>query len=132
MKTFTKSALRKVLALLALSLVLLALARSMFIVDRMGGSSMSPLIAPNDIVIATRWFRSGSLRSGDLVIVDVPDPSCHSTFPYVRRVRQKTPTDQFRFETANTNCYESIVMRDVGALPAEEIRGRVIWIVRGR
>jgi hypothetical protein len=103
----------------------------MFFVARMYDSSMSPLIAPNDIVIATRCFRTASLRSGDLVFVDIP--ACGGLVPTVRRIQQRTntPAGQFYFEAANTNADAWTDSRLLGTLPVEDIRGRVIWVGKG-
>ena len=129
MRTVTKITLRVVIGLVAVYLVLLLLAHSVFIVARMGSESISPRIGANDFVIATKWFRTTTLHSGDLVLVTLQSPDGHSVVT-VREIEQQTntPPGEFYLQAAKTNGIDS---RFLGALPASDIRGRVIWIWRG-
>jgi type IV secretory pathway protease TraF len=128
MRRVTTITLRVVIGLVAVYLVLLLLAHSVFIVARMGSSSMSPLIGSNDVVIATRLFHATSLHSGDLVLVALPLGG-HDDIA-VREIEQQTntPAGQFYLEALSTNGVDS---RFLGALPASDIRGRVLWIAKG-
>jgi signal peptidase I len=129
MRTVAKITLRVVIGLVAVYLVVLLLAHSVFVVARMGSDSMSPLIGSNDFVIATRCFRTASLHSGDLVLVRLPLPGGDSVVT-VRRIEQQTntPAGEFYLQAAKTNGIDS---RFLGALPSSDIRGRVLWITRG-
>jgi signal peptidase I len=128
MRTFTKIALRTVLILIAAFLLFVVVVRSLFIVSPMQTGSMQPLIATNDIVVATKLFHTSSLRSGDLVVADIPIPD-GSHILTVRKIEQQTntPAGQFYLQAVSTNGLDSHFF---GALPASAIRGRVIWIVR--
>src|ERR1017187_686052 len=128
MRTFTKIALRTVLILIAAFLLFVVVVRSLFIVSPMQTGSMQPLIATNDIVVATKLFHTSSLRSGDLVVADIPIPD-GSHILTVRKIKQQTntPAGQFYLQAASTNGLDSHFF---GALPASAIRGRVIWIFR--
>jgi signal peptidase I len=127
MRTVIKISVRVVIGLVVVYLVLLLLAHSVFITARMSSGSMSPLIGSNDVVIATRLFHTTSLRSGDLVLVSLPLGE-HSVLT-VRKIEQQTntPAGQFYLQAVSTNGVDS---RFLGALPAADIRGRVIWIAR--
>jgi signal peptidase I len=129
MRTFTKIAVRTVLILVAVFVLFVVAARSLFIVSPMRTGSMQPLIASNDIVVATKWFRVTSLRSGDLVVADIPIPDGSRDLT-IRKIEQQTntPAGQFYLSAVSTNGIDS---RFFGALPAADIRGRVIWIFRG-
>jgi signal peptidase I len=128
MRTFTKIALRTVLILIAAFLLFVVVVRSLFIVSPMQTGSMQPLIATNDIVVATKLFHTSSLRSGDLVVADIPIPD-RSHILTVRKIEQQTntPAGQFYLQASSTNGLDSHFF---GALPASAIRGRVIWIIR--
>ena len=114
--------------LIAAFLLFVVLVRSLFIVSPMQTGSMQPLIATNDIVVATKLFHTSSLRSGDLVVADIPIPD-GSHILTVRQIEQQTntPAGQFYLQAASTNGLDSHFF---GALPASAIRGRVIWIIR--
>jgi signal peptidase I len=128
MRPFTKIAVRTVLILIAAFLLFVVVVRSLFIVSPMRTGSMLPLIATNDIVVATKLFHTSSLRSGDLVVADIPIPD-GSHILTVRKIEQQTntPAGQFYLQAASTNGLDSHFF---GALPASAIRGRVIWIIR--
>jgi signal peptidase I len=129
MRTFTKIAVRSVLILILVCVLFVIAVRSLFIVSPMRTGSMQPLIATNDIVVATKLFHTSSLRSGDLVVADIPIPD-GSHILTVRKIEQQTntPAGQFYLQAASTNGLDSHFF---GALPASAIRGRVIWIYRG-
>jgi signal peptidase I len=94
----------------------------------MSTDSMRPLIATNDIVVAAKWFHMASLRAGDLVVADIPIPK--GRVLTIRQIEQQPniPAGQFYLRAVNTNGIDS---RQFGALPAKDIRGRVIWIMKG-
>jgi signal peptidase I len=127
MRTFTKIAVRTVLILIAAFLLFVLVVRSLFIVSPMRTGSMQPLIATNDIVVAAKWFHVASLRSGDLVAVDIPTPG--GRVLTIRKIEQQsdTPVGQFYLRAVSTNGVDSHFF---GPLPAADIRGRVIWIIR--
>ena len=129
MRKFIKIAVSTVLILVAAFLLFGVAVRSLFIVMRMSTGTMQPLITTNDIVIAARHFDVASLRSGDLVVVVLPVGD--NSIPTVRKIAQQTntPAGQFYLVATGTNSIDS---RQLGALPAADIRGKVIQIVRGR
>jgi signal peptidase I len=128
MRTVNKIGLRVILGLVAVYLVVLVLAHSVFIYARMGGDSMSPLIGSNDFVVATRWFHTASLHNGDLVMASIPTPG-GAIIHTVRKIEQQpdTPTGQFYLLGLATNAVDS---RWLGAFPARDIRAKVIWIIK--
>ena len=129
MKTFTKIAVRSVLILILVCVLFVIVVRLLFIVSPMRTGSMQPLITTNDIVVATKLFHASSLRSGDMVIADIPIPDGSHVLT-IRTIEQQTntPDGQFYLKAASTNGLDS---HSFGALPASAIRGRVIWIYRG-
>jgi hypothetical protein len=134
MRRFIKIAVSTVLILAAAFLLFSVAVRSSFIVMRMYTNTMQPLITTNDVVIAAKHFNVASLRSGDLVVVDI-GPYLQSYPPVshmltVRKIEQQTNplAGQFYLRAVSTNGIDS---RQLGALPAAAIRGRVIWILRG-
>jgi signal peptidase I len=126
MTKFFKIAIRTFLILMVVYLILIVITRSVFIVSPMRSDSMRPLIASNDIVVATKWFHTASLRTGDLVVVEIYTPAGDLT---VRKIEQQpdTPTGQFYLRAVNTNGVDS---KWLGALPARNIKGKVIWIIK--
>jgi signal peptidase I len=88
---------------------------------------MQPLINTNDIIVATKWIRVASLRTGDFVVVNIPIPGGYVLT--VRQIEQQTnaPAGQFYLRAANTNGYDS---RQFGTLGASNIVGRIIWILK--
>ena len=106
-----------------------------FSVMEMGSTSMQPLVAGQgappsrigDFVVVAKWFRVASLRTGDLVTVDIPTPT--GRVRTVRRIEQQpdTPAGQFYVRAANDSGIDS---RQFGPLPASDIHGRVVWILR--
>ena len=127
MRTFTKIALRSVLILIGVFLLFIVIVRSTFIVWRMENDTMWPLVTSNDVVVATKWFHVTSLHAGDLVIVDLPMPI--GPTPTVRKIEQQTntPAGQFYLRAVNTNGVDS---QWLGALPARDIEGKVVWIIK--
>jgi hypothetical protein len=127
MRTFTKIAVRTVLVLIAVLVLLVIVARSFFFVAPMRNNTMWPLIASNNIVVADKWFDVASLRTGDLVVVQVPTPA--GPVFTVRKIEQQmnTPTGQFYLRAVNTNGLDS---RWFGTLPARDIKARVVWIIK--
>ena len=122
-------ALKITFVLAAIYLTLLLLAHSVFILLRMGGNSMSPVIKSNDLVVATCWFRVASLHNGDLVVADfAASPSPIRT---IRRIEQQknTPNGQFYLLASETNGLDS---RFTGPLSSQAIRGKIIWIIKGK
>ena len=130
MRPFTKIALKAVLIVVAAFAVLVVVVRSLFIVSPMRTDLMEPLIATTDIVVATKLFSASSLRSGDLVVADIPAPRGGRVLT-VRKIEQQpdTPSDSFYLQAANSNGADS---RLFGPLPASAIRAKVIWIYRRR
>ncbi len=128
MRTFTKIAVRTVLILIAAFLLFVVVVRSLFIVSPMRTGSMQPLIATNDIVVATKLFHTSSLRSGDLVVADIPIPDGRHILT-IRKIEQQTntPAGQFYLQAVSTNGLDSHFF---GALPASAIHGKIIWIIR--
>ena len=116
--------------LAAVFLFFVVVARSLFIVSPMKTGSMQPLIATNDIVVAAKWFHISSLRDGDLVVADIPISGGGSVLT-VRKIEQQTntPAGQFYLRAASITGVDS---HSFGALPAAAIRGKVIWIFKGR
>ena len=88
---------------------------------------MQPLIVTDSIIVAVKRFHAASLRSGDLVVVDIPTPE--GRVLTVRKIEQQPDTmaGQFYLRAVNTNGYDS---RQFGALQVADIRGKVIWIFR--
>jgi signal peptidase I len=128
MRTVTKIVMRAGLVIVTVYLVLLLLAHSIFVIARIGSNSMSPLIASNDVVVATKWFHTASLHNGDLVVVNLPLSEGHNILT-IRKIEQQTntPSGQFYLLAMRTNGVDS---RFLGALPAADIRGKVIWIAK--
>lgn len=102
----------------------------------MESNSMSPLVNGSttprahdgDTVISSRWFRQSSVRTGDLLVADIPTPG--GRIRTVRRVEQQagTPAGWYYLRAISTNGYDS---RHFGLLPAKDIRGKVLWVYRG-
>jgi signal peptidase I len=133
MRTFFQK--RVVIVALVACVVAIIILFSGFSLKEMGSTSMQPLIMgkgeppshAGDLIVIAKWFRIASLRTGDLVIVDIPTPTgCVHT---VRRIEQQpdTPTGQFYLRAESDNGIDS---RQFGPLPASDIHGRVIWILR--
>ena len=80
-----------------------------------------------DLLVITRWFRVASLRTGDLVTVDIPTPT--GRVRTVRRIEQQpdTPVGQYFVRAVSDSGIDS---RQFGPLPASNIYGRVIWIIQ--
>jgi len=118
------------LILIAVFVLCIVVLRSFFIFLQMPTPTMQPLISTNDVVMASKHFDVSSLRSGDLVVVDLPLPGSRDSIYTVRRIEQQTntPAGQFYLVAANTKGLDSHFL---GALPASEIRGKVIHIFRG-
>jgi signal peptidase I len=131
MRTFAKIAVRTVLIFIAVFLLSVVVVRSFFIVLQMPTRSMQPLINSNDVVVATKYFDVASLHSGDLVVVSLPFilPGYQSSILTVWKIEQQTntPAGQFYLRAASTNGVDSL---QLGALPAADIRGRVIRAFR--
>jgi signal peptidase I len=131
MRTFFQK--KVVIVALAVFAVVIVVLFSGFSVMEMGSTSMQPVITgkgeppshAGDLVLATKWFRVAALRTGDLVIVDIPTPT--GRVRTVRRIEQQpdTPAGQF-FVRAESG----IDSRQFGPLPASDIHGRVVWILR--
>lgn len=127
MKPSVRIAIKGTVLIMVAVILTLVMIRSIFLIWQMPNDTMLPLIRSNDIVVATRWFQSGALRSGDLVVVEVPTPV--GNFPTVREIHQQsnTPPGEFYVEAINTNGVDS---RQCGALPAKNIKGKVLKIIR--
>ena len=127
MKTFAKIAVRTILILIAICVLLIIILR-LFGTWQMRNDTMKPLIASNDVVFATKWFHASSLHNGDLVVVNAPIPT-GQVVPTVRQIEQQsnTPSGQFYLRAVNTNGLDSQLF---GALPATNILGKVIWIIK--
>jgi hypothetical protein len=121
-------AVSTVLILVAAFLLFVVAVRSFFIVMEMSTNTMQSLITTDDVVIAARYFDVASLRSGDLVVVVLPVGT--NSIPTVRKIEQQTntPAGQFYLVATSTNGIDS---RFLGPLPAADIRGKVIRILRG-
>lgn len=128
MRTFTKIAVRSALILILVCLIFVVVVRRAFIVSPMPTDSMQPLISTNSTIVAAKWFRMASLHSGDFVIADIPLPDSKRVLT-VRQIEQEpdTPAGQFYLRAANTNGWDS---RQFGALPASNIVGRVLWVLK--
>ena len=128
MKPFTKIAVTTALILILVCLFCTVIVRTAFIVTPMTTDSMQPLISTNSTIIAARWFRMASLRSGDFVIADIPLPDSNRVLT-VRQIEQQsdTPVGRFYLRAANTNGFDS---RLFGTLPASNIVGSVLWILK--
>jgi hypothetical protein len=129
MRTFIKIVVRAVLILVGVCVLFVVGVRSLFIVLPMPTKTMQPLITTNDVVVATKWFHVASLRTGDFVVVALPRPD-GSKILTVRKIEQQTntPAGHFFVRAASTNGVDSI---QLGALPAADIRGKVIRIFKG-
>jgi hypothetical protein len=127
MRKFTKIAIRTVLVLIVACVLLILVARSLFFVAPMRNDTMWPLITSNNIVVAAKRFDVALLRTGDLVVVQVPTP-VGPVFT-VRKIEQQsnTPAGQFYLRAVNTNGLDS---RWFGALPARDIKAKVVWIIK--
>ena len=133
MRTFFQK--RVVIVLIAVCAVVFVVLFSGFSVMEMGSTSMQPVIAgqsappsrAGDLVVVAKWFRVASLRTGDFVTVDIPTPT--GRVRTVRRIEQQpdTPAGQFYFRAARDSGIDS---RQFGPLPASDIHGRVVWILR--
>ncbi len=133
MRTFFQK--RVLIVILAVGVVVAVILFSGFSVMEMGSTSMQPVIsgqgAPpsraGDLVVIAKWFRVASLRTGDLVAVDIPTPT--GRVRTVRRIEQQPDTlaGQFYVRAASESGIDS---RQFGPLPASDIHGRVIWILR--
>ena len=121
---------------LALCLLTDGILRVAFLFTVMDSDSMLPLVKGNstptshdgDFVVAARWFRTASLRTGDLVVVDIP--TAMGPVLTIRKIEQQadTPAGQFYLRAVKTNGIDS---RQFGALPAKDLQGKVIWIKKG-
>jgi signal peptidase I len=129
MKTFIKIVVRTILILIVAFVLFVVVVRSFFIILPMPTNSMRPLLTTNDVVVAAKWFHVNSLRNGDLVVVALPIPD-GSKILTVRKIDQQTntPAGQFYLSAAGTNGVDS---RQLGTLPAADIRGRVVRIFKG-
>jgi signal peptidase I len=126
---------RAVIVLLAVCVLVIVVLFSGFSMMEMGSTSMQPVIAgqgappsrDGDLVVVAKWFRVTSLRTGDLVVVDIPTPT--GRVRTVRRIEQQpdTPLGRFYLKAESDNGIDS---RQFGSLPASDIHGRVIWILR--
>jgi signal peptidase I len=106
-----------------------------FSVMEMGSTSMQPLIAGQgappsrigDFVVVAKWFRVASLRTGDLVVVNIP--SSTGRVRTLRKIEQQpdTPAGQFYVRAVTDIGIDS---RQFGPLKASNIYGRVIYIIR--
>ena len=137
MRNFFQSKKRVVWVAVGLCVIALIMARASFLCARMDSPSMEPVVKGNttpqshdgDCVVAWRWFRGASLRSGDLVLVDIPTPT--GQVRTIRQIEQQPgiPVGQFYLRAVSTNGLDS---RRFGTLPAQAIRGRVVWILKTR
>lgn len=135
MRALFKSKKRVVLVLLVFCAIAIAVLATQFAVMEMVSTSMEPLISGQgkppsrrgDLLIIKRWFRISSLRTGDLVVVDIPAPN--GRVRTVRKIDQQpdTPAGQFYVRAVSKTGIDS---RSFGPLPAQDIRGRVVWIIR--
>lgn len=106
-----------------------------FSIQEMSSDSMEPLISgekispahEGDFVILTKWFSAASLRSGDLVAVEIPIPN--GRVLTIREIDQRTntPAGQFYLRAVNTNGIDS---RQLGSIPSKDIRAKVIWVIK--
>ena len=133
MRTFFQK--RVALVALAVCIIIIVVLFSGFSVVEMSSTSMQPVIAgqgappsrAGDLVVVAKWFRVASLRTGDLVAVDIPTPT--GRVRTVRRIEQQpdTPAGQFYVRAESDSGIDS---RQLGPLPASDIHGRVVWILR--
>ena len=133
MRAFSKYRKGVGVAVLALLAIVVAVCGVQFYIMEMGSTSMQPLISgqgdppshSGDFVVVARYFRTGSLRTGDLVVVDVPTPT--GRVRTVRQIQQQpnTPAGQFYVRAIAEGGIDS---RQFGPLLRHEIRGRVVWI----
>jgi type IV secretory pathway protease TraF len=106
-----------------------------FSVMEMGSPSMQPLVAgqgappsrSGDWVLVAKWFHTASLRTGDLVVVNIPTST--GRVRTLRKIEQQpdTPAGQFYVKAVSNSGIDS---RQFGPFPASNIYGRVIWIIR--
>ena len=126
---------RIVMIALAVCVIIIVVLFSSFSVMEMGSTSMQPVIAgqgappshAGGLVVVAKWFSVASLRNGDLVVVDIPMPT--GRVRTVRRIEQQpeTPAGQFYVSAENDGGIDS---RQFGPLPASDIHGRIIWILK--
>ena len=126
---------KAVIVALVVCVIVIVVLFSGFSVMEMGSTSMQPVIAgqgappsrAGDLVVVAKRFRVASLHTGDLVVVDIPTPT--GRVRTVRRIEQQsdTPAGQFCVRAESDNGIDS---RQFGPLPASDIHGRVIWILR--
>lgn len=103
---------------------------------KLDSNSMQPLVngsttvasKDGDTVVGTKWFCESWIRTGDLVVADIPTPG--GRIRTVRRVEQQadTPVGWFYLRAMSTNGYDS---RQFGPLPSTNIKAKVLWVSRG-
>ena len=96
-------------------------------VSTMKSTSMYPLIATNDIVVASKWFGRGALHVDDLVVVKITAP--FGVDLTVRKIgaRPNVPANCFYVYAVNTN---GLFLVSSNIVPSEDILGKVEYIIR--
>jgi len=115
---------------MAVSLVLLAVAvvlgtEFVAVPWLVAGPSMEPTLRTGDRVLVDRWtFRHRAARPGDVVLLEGP-----GDVAMVKRIsaRPDGRADPERVWVVGDNAGASVDSRQLGALPADRLRGRVVW-----
>ena len=118
------------LAPIAVSLVLLAVAvvlgtEYVAVPWLVAGSSMEPTLRAGDRVLVDRWtLRHRAARAGDVVLLEGP-----GGVSIVKRISERPggPADSEQVWVVGDNAAVSVDSRQFGALPADRLRGRVVW-----
>lgn len=93
---------------------------------KVSGHSLYPQIRDGDyLVVAKRFFRSGKIKAGDLIVFHQPG---YGTL--VKRVQQVLD-DGDAYEVRGTQI-ESTDSRNFGPVARQAISGKVIWHIRQR
>jgi nickel-type superoxide dismutase maturation protease len=116
-------------ALLGLLAILIYLATDRLVLPWIvSGRSMEPALAPGDLVIVDLWsYRHRQPREGEVVLFDGPEPS---EPPLVKRVAAPPASSQAAGDEVwllGDNPEISDDSRRFGPVPADRIRGRVVW-----
>lgn len=87
-----------------------------FVIRRVAGDSMLPLLRPGRIVIGRSWFKT--LGAGDVVIVQ------HDGLEKIKRIQRIRDGQLF---LVGDNQAQSRDSRSFGWLPISVVRAKVVW-----
>ena len=90
------------------------------------GHSLYPQVRDGDyVVVAKRFFRSGKIKVGDLIVFHQPGYG-----RLIKRV-QRVLDDGKAYDVRGTQI-ESTDSRDFGPIACQAVSGKVIWHIRQR